>query len=258
MSTTGMNVLVGASNAMRQIRQQIERVAPTRAPVLIHGEKGVGKTLVAELIHQTSSRRDRPFVTLHCLKTPSDLLARELFGAEGDAFAGDWNIGTGWLAKARGGTLYFDEIAALAPPTQIKLLQLLEDRVFEPPGSNTPVSADIRLLAATRNQPEQLFSSQTLRQDLYYRLTVFPIYVPPLRQRRLDIPALIAHFIDKYAKKYGMAIKGIMAPGKAQLMRYRWPGNVRELEECIEMSLLATTDGWLRIDDRCCPPSFWR
>ena len=257
MNATGINMLIGASNAMRRVLQQIEQVAPTPAPVLIHGEKGVGKTLVAELIHQESPRRNRSFVKVHCMDTPVDQFEHELFGFEGEAYSGNWNVGTGWLAKARGGTIFFDEITALAPATQIKLLRLLEDRVFEPPGSDTPVSADIRLLAATRRSQEQFAHSQTFRQDLYYRLTVFPIQVPPLREHKTDIPALAEYFIDRYARKHGVTVKGILAPGKSHLLRHRWPGNVRELEECIEMSILASTDGWLRIDCRCCPANFW-
>ena len=250
MSTTESHVLIGESNVLRKILQQIHQVAPTHAPVLIHGEAGVGKMLVAERIHQESTRRNRPFIKFRCLETPPELLERELFGFEGDTSTGYWNVGTGCLAKARGGTIYFDEIAALAPATQIKLLRLLEERVFEPPGSNTPVSADIRLLAATRRSPEQLIRSQTFRQNLFYRLAVFPITVPPLREHKSDIPALTEYFIAKYARLHGKTLKGILAPGKAQLMHYRWPGNVREFEECIERASLATTDGWLRIDYR--------
>ena len=257
MNLTGMHVLLGASNAMHKLRQQIQQVASTQAPVLIHGEKGVGKTLVAELIRQESPRRERPFVTFGCIETPSDLLERELFGFEGIDSFGAWNVEAGWVAKNRGGTILFDEIAALAPSTQIKLLRLLEDRAFEPLGSGTPVSADIRILAATRCPLEQLARSPTFRQDLYYRLTVFPVQVPPLRERKPDIPALVGQFIDKYARLHGRTVNGILAPGMAQLMRHRWPDNVRELEECIEKAILASADGWLRIDDRCCPSNFW-
>ena len=147
MSATGPSLLIGTTSAMRRILQQIQQVAPTPAPVMIHGEAGSGKTRVAEQIHQASARSNRPFIKFRCLDTPPELLERELFGFEGEACLGDWNVGNGWLAKARGGTIYFDEITALSAATQIKLLRLLEDRVFEPPGSMTPVAADIRLLA---------------------------------------------------------------------------------------------------------------
>ena len=257
MSATGPSLLIGTTSAMRRILQQIQQVAPTPAPVMIHGEAGSGKTRVAEQIHQASARSNRPFIKFRCLDTPPELLERELFGFEGEACLGDWNVGNGWLAKARGGTIYFDEITALSAATQIKLLRLLEDRVFEPPGSMTPVAADIRLLAGLRGTPEQLAQNQTFRHDLYYRINVFPVQLPPLREHKPDIPALVDHFIEKYARLYGRTIKGILAPGKSQLMRHRWPGNVRELEECIEHAILASVDGWMRIDHHCCPANFW-
>ena len=247
MSVTDLKVLIGDSSMLRKITQQIQQVAPTPAPVLIYGEKGAGKTRVAELIHQQSARRHRPFIKFRCLEMSAERLEHELFGLEGDGVSGNWNVGAGWLATARGGTVFFDEIAALTPATQIKLLRLLEERVFEPSGSDMPVSADIRLLAATRRTPEQLIRSQTFRQNLFYRLNVFPIQVPPLREHRADIPALIEYFMDQAAVRQGKAIKGILAPGKAHLMQHRWPGNVLELEECIEQAVQASVDGWLRI-----------
>jgi len=257
MNAPGKHELIGASNALHKVWRQIQQVAATHAPVLICGEKGAGKTLAAELIQEGSTRRDQPFFKIHCSEMDADLLERELFGFEETAVSGNWQTGAGWAAKARNGTIYFDEIAALAPSTQVKLLRLLEDRVFEPLGSITPITSDVRILAATSRPLEQLVKRQSFRQDLFFRLNVFPIHVPPLREHKLDIPALVEHFISRYAQKYGKTIKGIVAPGKSQLMRHRWPGNVRELEECIEKAIAASTDEWIHIDTRCCPFNFW-
>ena len=257
MNTTASNLLIGTSHALRAIRQQIQQVAHTAAPVLIHGEAGAGKTRVAEQIHQESARSSKPFIKIRCVATPAEVLERELFGFEQVDASGRWSVGTGWLVKARGGTIYFDEITALAASIQSKLLRLLEDHVFEPLGSIVPVSADVRILAGTRRTPEQLARSRTFQQNLYYRLTVFPMHMPPLCQHKTDIPALVEHFMAVYSRKHGKEIKGILAPGKAQLTLHRWPGNVRELEECLEQAILASADGWLRMDHHCCPANFW-
>lgn len=257
MNTVETNLLVGSSHAMRTIRQQIQQVAHTLAPVLIYGGPGAGKACVAEQIHQESGRNNRPFVRIRCMETPAEILERDLFGFERADASGNWSVGTGWLVKARGGTLYFDEIAALALSTQDKLLRLLEEHVFEPQGCIVPVSADVRILAGTRRTPEQLAHSRTFQQNLYYRLTVFPIQIPPLCQHKPDIPELAELFVATYARKYGKEIKGILAPGKAQLTLHRWPGNVRELQECIERAVQVSTDGWLRFDAHCCPSNFW-
>ena len=250
MPATPSDLLIGNSNAMQRVLQQVQQVALTLAPVLIHGEKGAGKSVVARLIHQKSARCLRPFIQIHCTEKTEQLLERELFGLEGEVAPGNWSVETGCLAKARGGTIFFDEIAALAPATQVKILRLLEEHIYEPLGSMTPVSADVRMLAATRRPLELLAHSPTFRQDLYYRLAVFPIHIPPLREHKPDIPALAEHFIFQYAKKQGKLVKGILAPGKSQLMRHRWPGNVAELEACIEAAIHASLDGWVRFDPR--------
>jgi len=252
MNTTGASLLVGTSYVTRKILQEARQVAPSPAPVLIRGEPGTGKSLVSELIHHESTRRDKPFIRLRCSEMSACLLERELFGHVRDVFPDAWNARYGSLENTRGGTIYFDEIAALAPATQIKLLQLLEEHTFEPLGSDKPVRADVRVLASTKHPLEKLVHSGAFRTDLFYRLAVFPIQLLPLRKHASDIPALIGHFITKYAQIHGKTIRGILAPGMTLLTQHRWPGNVRELEECIEKAILESTDGWLRIDRQCC------
>lgn len=237
---------IGDARAMRRVRQQIRQVARTDAPVLICGEPGSGKELVAKVIYQMSTRSDKPFVKVRCDEMSAELLERELFGHVRGAFAGARNAGTGSLETARGGTVFFDEIAALTPLTQSKLLRLLQEHEFEPLGSGTSVLADIRVLAATRRPLEELVRGGTFRLDLYYRLAVFPIQVPPLRKHRSDIPALVDYFITQHARLLSKTARGVSWSAMDVLKHHRWPGNVRELEACIEKALRASSDGWVR------------
>ena len=241
-------MLIGNSRATRRVRRQIRQVAPSNAPVLIRGQQGTGKNLIARLIHDMSNRGDRPFITLRCDEVAVDILERTLFGYARGAFPGARNAGKGWLEKAHGGSIFLDEIAALAPSTQVKLLRLLQERVFEPVGSTTPIPVDIRLLAATQHPLEQRVRSGTFRGDLFYRLTVFPIQVQPLRKHKADIPALVDRFIARNARARGKTVPVVSPEAMDLLKHYRWPGNVRELEACIAQAIRKSTDGWVHGD----------
>lgn len=200
---------------------------------------------MAESIHTMSLRCDKPFIKFCCDEISADFLERKLFGHVRGAISGVRNAGTGCLETARGGTVYFDEVAALAPVTQIKLLRLLQEHEFEPLGIGASCLADVRVLATTRRPLEQLVRSGVFRTDLYYRLAVFPIQVPPLRKRPADIPALVNYFINQYARLLKKTTQGVSWLAMDLLKRHGWPGNVRELQECIEKAMQASTDGWV-------------
>jgi Nif-specific regulatory protein len=247
MNSTGKSILIGTSNAVCRVLQQIRQVAPSDAPVLICGEKGSGRNLVAELIHQESNRRDRAFIKLRCCEMSANLLEQELFGHERGAIPGAVNGRKGWLETARGGTVFLDEIASLSPSVQIKLLRVLQEHEIERLGSSRALNVDIRFLAATQHPMEHLVRNQAFREDLWYRLTVFPIQIPPLRERKSDIPALVVHFLAKHAQTYGKTARNVSEPAMDLLVSHSWPGNVRELEECIERAILASDDDSIHI-----------
>jgi Nif-specific regulatory protein len=235
--------IIGASHAMRQVHQLIHQVANTDATVFVRGESGVGKELVAEALHINSNRANGPFVKINLASLPETMVESELFGHERGAFTGAIQSRQGRFEAAHGGTIFLDEIGDLPLSTQIKLLRLLQERQFERLGSNTTQSVDVRIIAATNRELEALVQQGTFRQDLYFRLNVFPIFVPPLRERRTDITLLADYFIATISKKTGKEVKRISTPAIDMLMRYHWPGNVRELQNCIERAIILSTDG---------------
>ncbi len=230
--------IVGTSGPMRQVFEQIARVASTNTTVLIRGESGTGKELIAHAIHYSSARARKPFVKVSCGALPDSLIESELFGYERGAFTGATTRKKGRFELADGGTLFLDEIGDVNLSTQVKLLRVLQEREFERLGGTEPIQADVRLVAATNTDLEKAIAAGTFREDLYYRLNVFTIFVPPLRERRTDILLLADHFLEKYAIEHGRSIKRISTPAIDMLMAYHWPGNVRELQNIIERAVL--------------------
>lgn len=230
--------IIGNSGRMRQVYEQITQVAPTNTTVLIRGESGTGKELIAHAIHYNSSRAQKPFIKVSCAALPETLIEAELFGYEKGAFTGAQARQKGRFERADGGTLFLDEIGELSLMTQVKLLRVLQEREFERLGGTTSISVNVRILTATNRELEQAIAEQTFREDLYYRLNVFSIFVPPLRERKDDILLLGEHFLDKYAREHGKRIKRIATSAIDMLTSYHWPGNVRELENAIERSVL--------------------
>ena len=231
--------LVGNCNAMRAVEALVAQVAPTPATVLIRGSSGTGKELVARAIVRLSPRADKPFVTVNCAAIPESLIESELFGHERGAFTGAVAQRIGRVEAADGGTLFLDEIGDLSPHAQVKLLRFLQERTFSRVGSNEVRRVDVRILAATSRDLEKLMADGAFREDLYYRLNVFPILLPNLRDRRSDILLLAEHFLAKFSALYAKPIKRISTPAINMLMAYHWPGNVRELENGIERAVLA-------------------
>jgi DNA-binding NtrC family response regulator len=230
--------IVGRSPAMQEIFATIERVAPTRATVLIAGESGTGKDLIARAIHYQSPRRDRPFVKINCTAIPENLMESELFGYEKGAFTGAVTSKPGRFELADTGTVFLDEIGDVPPNIQVKLLRVLQEREFERLGSNRTRQIDVRVIAATNADLRAALEQGAFREDLYYRLNVVPINVPPLRERKEDIPALAEHFLRKYAAEFSSPVKAISDEALQVLLGHHWPGNVRELENVIERSLV--------------------
>ncbi len=226
--------LVGVSPAMMAVKEMIVRVAPADSPVLIEGESGTGKELVAAAIHRLSSRSGGPFITVNCGAVPGDLLESEFFGHVRGAFSGAVADTLGLFRSAHGGTIFLDEIAELPPALQVKLLRVLQDREVRPVGSTRSYSVDIRVIAATNKDLEAAIKDGSLRQDLFYRLNVVRIHMPPLRQRKADVPALVTAFIRQFNQRFTREIKGIAPEAMAALTGYDFPGNVRELENLIE------------------------
>jgi transcriptional regulator with GAF, ATPase, and Fis domain len=232
------NTLIGQSRPILRVVEFIARVAKGDSTVLIRGESGTGKELVARSIHARGVRRDKPFVAINCAAIPEALLESELFGHEKGAFTGAIAVRKGKLEAAGDGTLFLDEIAEMAPPLQAKLLRILQQREFERLGGNRLLPFDARVLAATNKNLEQAIKAGEFRQDLYYRLNVVSVVLPPLREHRDDIPLLALHFSNKHAVKCKRGFMGITAEARTLLMQYSWPGNVRELENAIEHAIV--------------------
>jgi Nif-specific regulatory protein len=230
--------MVGESKAMREVYEFVARVAGRDSTVLIYGESGTGKELVARAVHTNSGRKDKPFVAINCAAITETLLESELFGHERGAFTGAVSQKKGKLEVGEGGTVFLDEIGELALPMQAKLLRVLQEREFERVGGTRPIKLDVRLIAATNRDLKEASRSGTFRSDLYYRLNVVSLQMPPLRERREDIPLLAAFFAAHHAEKVKRRVAGISPQARACLMRYDWPGNVRELENAIERAVV--------------------
>ena len=241
--------IIGRSPGMQEIFATIERVAPTRATVLLAGESGVGKDLIARAIHFHSPRRDRPLVKINCTAIPENLMESELFGYEKGAFTGANTSKPGKFEQADTGTVFLDEIGDVPGPIQVKLLRILQEREFERLGSNATRHIDVRVVAATNQDLRAALEQGTFREDLYYRLNVVPLNIPSLRERKQDIPFLANHFIHKLAPDAGCQVESITDAGMEKLIAYHWPGNVRELENVIERSLVMATGTQLDAPD---------
>jgi len=237
--------IVGNSPALNAVLEKVERVAPTSATVLIEGETGTGKELLAKAIHNISPRYDRPFVKVNCAAIPLDLLESELFGHEKGAFTGAIAQRIGRFELADKGTLFLDEVGDIPRPLQPKLLRVLQEQEFERLGSGRTHHVDVRVVAATHRDLEQMVKSNEFRSDLYYRLNVFPVLLPPLRARYEDIPALVTHFVDFYGRRIDKPIQQIPEETMSALRSYAWPGNVRELQNLIERAVILSHDGVL-------------
>lgn len=230
--------IVGTSGRMQELFKVIERAANSRATVLIRGESGTGKELIARALHYNSARANKPFVAVSCAALPESLLESELFGHEKNAFTGAATQRQGRFELAHQGTLFLDEVAEIPPGLQVKLLRVLQEREFERIGGTKTIKVDVRLVAATNKDLERAVAEKQFREDLYYRLQVIQVFVPPLRERREDIPALVEHFLAKYNAENARNIERVSREALEPLMRYSYPGNVRELENAIERAVV--------------------
>jgi formate hydrogenlyase transcriptional activator len=240
--------IIGGSAPLRKVLKQVETVAPTDSTVLIYGETGTGKELIARAIHDLSSRRGKAFVKLNCAAIPTGLLESELFGHEKGAFTGAIAQRIGRFEVANGGTIFLDEIGEIPLELQTKLLRVLQEREFERLGSSHTLRTDARLIAATNRDLEAMVSEQKFRSDLFFRLNVFPVQVPPLRKRREDIPLLVRHFAQQFSKRMNKVIEAIPLSAMDALSNYHWPGNIRELQNVIERAVIISTGPTLRVD----------
>jgi two-component system, NtrC family, nitrogen regulation response regulator NtrX len=242
-------VMIGESVPMRALRQQIAVAAPTGGRILIYGESGTGKELVARAIHQSSTRVSSPFVELNCAAIPEELIESELFGHTRGAFTGATQAKRGKFEQADGGTLLLDEVGDMSLKVQAKVLRVLEEQRFEPVGSNSPVKVDVRIIAATNKRLDEEIERGIFRADLFYRLNVIPFEVPPLRDRREDLPLLIDHFNQKYSLQYNRALKSFTPEAVERLGSYDWPGNVRELRNTIERVVIMSSKEAITAED---------
>jgi len=234
----GVENIIGESPQIREVLEIVQQVAPTRATVLILGESGTGKELVARAIHQLSPRAKQPLVTVHCAALSPTLLESELFGHEKGAFTGAHERRIGRFEQAQGGTLFLDEIGEIDQTTQVKLLRFLSERTFERVGSNKTLTADVRIIAATNKDLEEMVNAGTFREDLYFRLRVVEVVMPPLRERMSDVPLLAQAFLKEFAKENDKAVSGFSHEAMEALMNYSWPGNVRELRTSVEHAVV--------------------
>ncbi|MBN3032802.1 MAG: sigma-54-dependent Fis family transcriptional regulator [Candidatus Saganbacteria bacterium] len=240
--------IVGRSAAIRAVFKTIEDVAPSNSTVLVSGESGTGKELVARAIHNRSPRKEKLFVALNCAAIPENLLESELFGHEKGAYTGAADRQLGKFEIASGGTLFLDEVGSLPLPMQTKLLRALQEREIERIGGSRPVPVDVRIVAATNSDLKAAIKERRFREDLYYRLNVVPIQLPPLRERKGDIPLLAAHFLNKYNHEFGKKVRGLKKEVLDLLAAYDWPGNVRELENLIERLVVLSRNGGIEAD----------
>jgi transcriptional regulator with GAF, ATPase, and Fis domain len=241
--------IVGSSPALKTVLSSIVKVAPTDSTVLITGETGTGKELVARAIHKSSQRASHPFITVNCSAIPSSLIASELFGHEKGAFTGALQRRQGRFELANSGTIFLDEIGELTAETQIALLRVLQERQFERVGGSRIISTNVRIIAATNRDLTAAIASGTFRADLFYRLNVFPIDLPPLRRRKEDISMLVEYFVKRYMEKAGKQINSIDKNALKLCRSYAWPGNIRELQNIIERSVILCAGDTLRIDE---------
>lgn len=241
--------IVGSSPALQSALSRVAKVAPTDSTVLITGETGTGKELIARAIHKRSQRSSRAFVSVNCAAIPRDLVASELFGHEKGAFTGATQRRLGRFESAEGGTIFLDEVGELPAETQIALLRVLQEREYQRVGGNEALKADVRVVAATNRDLQAAIAEGKFREDLFYRLNVFPIEVPPLRERKEDIPLLVEYFVDRYASKAGKTIKGINKKSMEMMQAYSWPGNIRELQNIIERSVIICDSENLSVDE---------
>jgi transcriptional regulator with GAF, ATPase, and Fis domain len=230
--------IVGTSPALQAVLSRVSKVAPTDSTVLVTGETGTGKELVARAIHKRSHRSSRAFVSVNCAAIPRDLIASELFGHEKGAFTGATQQRLGRFELAEGGTIFLDEVGELPAVTQIALLRVLQEHEFERVGGSRSIHADVRVIAATNRDLQAAIAGGTFRSDLFYRLNVFPIEIPSLRERREDIPLLVEYFIDRYARKAGKSFQAVNKKSFDLLQSYPWPGNIRELQNIVERSVI--------------------
>lgn len=244
---TQHNDIKGKSGKMTEVFSLIESVAATDAIVMIRGESGVGKELVANAIHDQSLRRDKPLIKVNCAALPDSLIESELFGHEKGAFTGATQRHIGRFEAANGGTIFLDELGDIPASTQIKLLRVLQEREIQRIGGLETIKVDVRIICATNRDLERMIEEDGFREDLYYRVNVFPLFIPPLRERVNDIPILADHFIDKFNKRYQKQIKRITSMAIENLMMYNWPGNIRELENCIERACILSSEGVIRV-----------
>ncbi|MDY0045586.1 MAG: sigma 54-interacting transcriptional regulator, partial [Syntrophales bacterium] len=235
--------IIGKSKGMEEVYGLIAQVSKTNATVLIRGESGTGKELVANAIHYNSMRANRPLIKVNCAALPETVLESELFGHEKGAFTGAIAERKGRFELASGGTIFLDEVGDLPPMVQIRLLRVLQEREFERVGATSTTKVDVRVIAATNRNLEELIKEGKFREDLYYRLNVFPIYIPPLRGRKTDIPLLADHFVDRFSRANNKRIQRICTHALDMLMSYHWPGNVRELENTIERAVVVSNEG---------------
>jgi Nif-specific regulatory protein len=234
--------IVGNYRAMREVYNLIAQVSASDTTVIIRGENGTGKELIAHAIHYNSPRANSPFIKVNCAALPENVIESELFGHEKGAFTGAHMMRKGRFERAHGGSIFLDEIGDLTPATQIKLLRVLQEKEIERVGGMHTIKTDVRIVTATNRDLEKLIEQGEFRQDLYYRLNVFPIHVPPLRERKSDILLLADFFVEKYSRAHHKNIRRISTPAIDMMMAYHWPGNVRELENCIERAVLMSND----------------
>jgi DNA-binding NtrC family response regulator len=245
----GIDSIIGHDYRMLQVYDVIESVADSRTTVLITGESGTGKTMIARAIHRRSARRDNPFIEVACGALPETLLESELFGHRAGSFTGAVRDKAGKFASADSGTIFLDEIATASPALQVKLLRVLQDMEFEQVGGTETIRVDARVILATNQDLAELVAERQFRQDLYYRINVVAIHLPPLRERISDIPLLCKHFVDKYGAQCERKVLGFTEQAMDLMQRYQWPGNIRELENVVERAIVLGKGEWIQVSD---------